>query len=56
MDYIIEADKNEKLLGIPSKLIINGKIIKSVKDAKVGQSLEIKVSDGSIDSKVTNIN
>ena len=35
---------------------INGKIIKSIKDAKVGQNLEVKLSDGSISSEINKIN
>ena len=34
---------------------INGKIIKSIKEIKIGQDLEIKVSDGVISSEIKNI-
>jgi exodeoxyribonuclease VII large subunit len=34
----------------------NGKLIKSVKNVNIGEDVDVQVSDGSIQSKVKNIN
>lgn len=56
VEKIITMNNPERQLKLGYSIAkINGKIIKNIKDAKVGQELEIKVSDGSIESEIKNI-
>jgi exodeoxyribonuclease VII large subunit len=53
---IIDSNNPERQLRLGYSIAkINGKIIKSVKDAQIGQNMEIKLADGAIDSQIIKI-
>jgi exodeoxyribonuclease VII large subunit len=56
VEKIITMNNPERQLKLGYSIAkINGKIIKSIKEIKIGQDLEIKVSDGVISSEIKNI-
>jgi len=53
----IENNNPERLLKLGYSIAtINGKILKNVKDAKIGEDLDVKVFDGIIVSEIKNVN
>ena len=56
-DKIINFNNPERQLKLGYSIVsYKGKIVKTVKDVKVGESIDIKIIDGLINSKVSNIN
>ena len=57
IEKIIKINNPERQLKLGYSISkINGKIVRSIKDAKVGEDLETKFSDGKISSEIKNIN
>ena len=55
-EKIIMLNNPERQLKLGYSIVfINGKIVRKIEDAKIGDNLSIKVSDGIIDSEVKNI-
>ena len=55
-ENIIKINNPERQLKLGYSIsTINGKIIRSIKNIKVGQNLEVKVSDGTITSEIKTI-
>ena len=56
VEKVVNLNNPERSLKLGYSIAtINGKIIRKIKDAKIGQSLELKVSDGTISSQINNI-
>jgi exodeoxyribonuclease VII large subunit len=56
LETIIESHNPEHQLKLGYSIsAINGKILKTIEDAKIGDSLEVRLADGIINSQTTNI-